>query len=199
MNEIKKPIQKRAIEKKQQLIQAARFVFNEKGYYDTYIKDITTKAGISTGLFYKYFKDKEIIYTTVIKDLLDEEVNIVIQFKEDLLKLSDTKMVIRQYILRRVESLQYIQTRNEVLLKPLNNEIKEYVQQKKELYMNAIADIVLSLHPDILQDNLKIRVLMIWNTLYMNLLEIHTTINSHTKELYIDSLTNLIFKLILTK
>lgn len=51
--------QKIATEKRQLILQSALLLFNEKGYQDTTISDIATKAGISKGLIYKYFSSKK--------------------------------------------------------------------------------------------------------------------------------------------
>lgn len=56
--EIRKPIQKRSIEKKEKIIQAGFELICEKGYYNTNTAEIAKVAGVSTGIVYQYFKDK---------------------------------------------------------------------------------------------------------------------------------------------
>ncbi len=53
------PNQKRSIEKKEKIIQAAYGIFNTKGYYGTNTAEIAASAGVSTGSVYAYFKDKK--------------------------------------------------------------------------------------------------------------------------------------------
>ena len=50
------------LEKKQKIHQAARQLFFEKGYRGTRIQAIAREAGISTGTFYLYYKNKIEIY-----------------------------------------------------------------------------------------------------------------------------------------
>lgn len=59
--EIRKPIQKRSIEKKEKIIQAGFELICEKGYYNTNTAEIAKVAGVSTGIVYQYFKDKHAI------------------------------------------------------------------------------------------------------------------------------------------
>ena len=41
-------------------IESAIKVFEQKGYHNTRVKDITEEAGTSVGNFYRYFDSKEI-------------------------------------------------------------------------------------------------------------------------------------------
>lgn len=57
-SEIREPIQKRSIEKKEKIIQAGFELICKKGYYNTNTAEIAKAAGVSTGIIYQYFKDK---------------------------------------------------------------------------------------------------------------------------------------------
>ncbi len=46
-------------EKRLKILNAAAEKFSESGYYETSIRDITQCAGVSTGIFYIYYKNKE--------------------------------------------------------------------------------------------------------------------------------------------
>ncbi len=65
--EIREPIQKRSIEKKQSIIKASYKLFSDKGYYKTNTAEIAQEAGVSTGIVYNYFKDKKDILIEVIR------------------------------------------------------------------------------------------------------------------------------------
>ena len=43
------------------LLEAARELFSERGYHQTRVDEITGRAGVATGTFYLYFKDKPAI------------------------------------------------------------------------------------------------------------------------------------------
>jgi AcrR family transcriptional regulator len=65
----------RTIEDKQQrrclILDAAKELFFDRGYKDTTIEMITERAGVSTGTFYLYFKNKVEIYMTLYADGID--------------------------------------------------------------------------------------------------------------------------------
>ena len=107
MNDIKEPIQKRAIEKRLQLIEAAKRVFDKIGYYNTHIKDITFEAGSSVGLFYKYFEDKNDIYIIVLNILFEKEMEVVTDFKYRIIHEKDKKQIIRYYVENRLKITAY--------------------------------------------------------------------------------------------
>ncbi len=46
-------------QRRQQILAAARFVFDEKGYEGATVSDIVTKAGVAQGTFYLYFDSKK--------------------------------------------------------------------------------------------------------------------------------------------
>lgn len=68
---IRKPTQKRALEKMDKIIQASFKLFNEIGYYNTTTADIAKEAGVATGSVYAYFEDKKDIYLHVQKMVSD--------------------------------------------------------------------------------------------------------------------------------
>lgn len=67
MAEIRQPIKRTSIDKKQKIIKAGLKVFSEKGYYNTTTVEIAKIAGVSTGIIYNYFKDKKDIFLHSLK------------------------------------------------------------------------------------------------------------------------------------
>ena len=67
--EIRKPIQKRSIEKKGKIIESGFELICEKGYYNTNTAEIAKNAGVSTGIVYQYFKDKHDIFIEALKNM----------------------------------------------------------------------------------------------------------------------------------
>ena len=58
-------------ERRQQLLDAARTLFAERGYHETTVDDITRAADVAKGTFYLYFSEKREIYVEVIRSFLD--------------------------------------------------------------------------------------------------------------------------------
>ena len=58
VDNIREPKQKRAIEKKEKIIEAGFNLISKNGYYNTNTAEIAKMAGVSTGILYQYFNDK---------------------------------------------------------------------------------------------------------------------------------------------
>ncbi len=68
-NDIRIPKQKRSIEKKQRIKDAAMKLMSEKGYHTTSSNEIAKEAGVSIGTFYSYYKDKKELYKELVADI----------------------------------------------------------------------------------------------------------------------------------
>ncbi|PKL37228.1 MAG: hypothetical protein CVV44_16475 [Spirochaetae bacterium HGW-Spirochaetae-1] len=55
--------------RRSQLIKAAYRVLSKKGYHDFTIRDIAKEANLSTGLVHYYFKNKQDLLVSVLKDI----------------------------------------------------------------------------------------------------------------------------------
>lgn len=66
---IREPKQKRSIEKKEKILAAGKKLFMEKGYYNTNTAEIAKEAGVSTGIVYNYFKNKDDILAIILEDI----------------------------------------------------------------------------------------------------------------------------------
>lgn len=64
---IREPKQRRAINKKDRIIEAGFELICENGYYNTNTAEIAKKADVSTGIVYQYFKDKHDILMEAIE------------------------------------------------------------------------------------------------------------------------------------
>lgn len=63
--------QKRSETRRRQIFDSALMCFEAKGYHQTTLIDIASSAGISTGLIYQYFADKEDVLFQVILEILE--------------------------------------------------------------------------------------------------------------------------------
>ena len=75
MKATRKPQQKRSIEKRTKILEAAFILFCEKGFENTNTAEIAQHAGVATGTLYSYFQDKIDIYKTVFDSYLKKEVS----------------------------------------------------------------------------------------------------------------------------
>jgi AcrR family transcriptional regulator len=61
-------------ERRRQILDAARRVFAEKGFSATRVSDIASRAGVSQGTIYWYFKSKEELFMTLLEEWVSESI-----------------------------------------------------------------------------------------------------------------------------
>ncbi len=57
---------------RERLIEAAKKVFSEKGFFESHISHIIEEAGTARGTFYIYFESKEEIFKEILKEIVEE-------------------------------------------------------------------------------------------------------------------------------
>lgn len=62
------PTQKRALEKRDKIVEKGFELMCEKGYYNTNTSDIAKHVGVSVGIIYQYFNDKKEIFLEGVKN-----------------------------------------------------------------------------------------------------------------------------------
>ena len=61
-----KPVQARSQKTRENLLKAALAMYQKKGYHKTTVDDIAAEAGVSTGIAYRYFRNKKDMLLSVI-------------------------------------------------------------------------------------------------------------------------------------
>ena len=97
-NEIREPIQKRSIEKKDKIIKSGFELICKKGYYNTNTAEIAKYAGVSTGIVYQYFKDKHDIFIAGLDRYVDTIFYPMINFSEKNLSKENLPKEIKNMI-----------------------------------------------------------------------------------------------------
>ena len=137
LNEIREPIQKRSIEKKEKIIEAGFELICNKGYYNTNTAQIAKAAGVSTGIVYQYFNDKHDILLEGIKryagDIFYPMLNVTDKksFSKD-----NIKEVLKEMIDKFVENHKLSQSAHEEITAMVHSdkEIASFFQEH-EMYM----------------------------------------------------------------
>lgn len=62
----------KANERKQLILERAKHLFSQKGYYNTQISDIVDDAKIARGTVYQYFKNKDDIFITLLRNYYND-------------------------------------------------------------------------------------------------------------------------------
>ncbi len=59
-------------QRKNQILDCSKKIFSEKGYYETYVEEIIREARVGKGTFYRYFKNKEDLFISLLIKFLQE-------------------------------------------------------------------------------------------------------------------------------
>lgn len=145
-NEIREPVQKRSIEKKEKIIKAGFELICKKGYYNTNTAEIAKAAGVSTGIVYQYFKDKHDILVEGIKkyasDIFYPMLNITSNIKIDKNNLDK---ILRNMINAFIENHKLSQVAHEEIMSMTHSdkEIAEFFQENEMAMTKNISRILL--------------------------------------------------------
>jgi AcrR family transcriptional regulator len=74
---------------RERLLESAKILFSQKGYYATSVEDIVASAGLSKGAFYFYFKSKEELFKSLVEEMHLNIVKRLENFLERELPLED--------------------------------------------------------------------------------------------------------------
>ncbi|SRR5258706_5579989 len=96
-------------DRREQIIEAAVRVFAQKGFDKATNKDIAHEAGITAGLIYHYFKNKEELLKAALEGNSPEQ--LLRSFPSQMLELSPEKMLrfVAQQLLSAAESERFVQ------------------------------------------------------------------------------------------
>ncbi|MCX7917148.1 MAG: TetR/AcrR family transcriptional regulator [bacterium] len=72
--------------KRKMILKVAERLISQKGYSKTTIEEITKKVGIGKGTFYLYFKDKNDLFFSIIKEEFE---NLMLKIKEEVEEIED--------------------------------------------------------------------------------------------------------------
>jgi len=112
-NDIREPIQKRSIEKKEKIIKAGFDLICLKGYYNTNTAEIAKSAGVSTGIVYQYFKDKHDILIGGIEKYADDIFYPMLNIIDTSFDKNDIKKILKNMIKKFIENHKLSQEAHE--------------------------------------------------------------------------------------
>lgn len=194
-NEIREPIQKRSIEKKEKIIQYGFELICQKGYYNTNTAEIAKAAGVSTGIVYQYFKDKHDILLEGIKryakDIFFPMLNIT---SSEKINKDNLEKVLRKMINTFIENHKLSQSAHEEITAMIHSdkEISNFFHEH-ELYMTDKIVNVLNnsnICPDYLEEKVHISINLIDDLC-------HEIVYHKHKEMNYDVMVNLVIETIM--
>jgi AcrR family transcriptional regulator len=94
--------------RRDRILHAALRLFHQKGYFNTSVHEIREKAGVSIGLVYRYFANKEKIAEAVYSELLQDSIANLEQISTENETVHDQCRAIMAYYLELTESFPEI-------------------------------------------------------------------------------------------
>ncbi len=145
-NDIREPIQKRSIEKKQKIIQAGFELICKKGYYNTNTAEIAKAAGVSTGIVYNYFKDKHDILIEGIKIYANDIFYPMLNISQRKFDKNNLDKTLRQMIDTFIENHKLSQSAHEEItaMTHSDKEIANFFHEHEIEMTNTIVDLLVT-------------------------------------------------------
>ena len=140
-NEVKEPIQKRSIEKKDKIIRYGFDLICEKGYYNTNTAEIAKAAGVSTGIVYRYFKDKHDILLEGIRLYADSIFFPTLNNIDDEFQKTNLKEFFRSMINEFIENHKLSLVAHEEIMAMVHSD-KEIADFYHQYELNSTKNIV---------------------------------------------------------
>ena len=110
--------------RREELVNAARELFETRGLTNTSIANITERVGVTRSLFYHYFSNKQDIADAVIDDCVDEFMNIIEWRERERWGQQDTReslreatRMVREFTIGEESFGQYVLTEENSLLR----------------------------------------------------------------------------------
>lgn len=145
-NDIREPIQKRSIEKKQKIIQSGFELICKKGYHNTNTAEIAKAAGVSTGIVYNYFKDKHDILIEGIKIYANDIFYPMLNISQRKFDKNNLDKTLRQMIDTFIENHKLSQSAHEEItaMTHSDKEIANFFHEHEIEMTNTIVDLLVT-------------------------------------------------------
>ena len=183
------PKQKRAIEKKEKIIDAGFKLICKHGYYNTNTKEIAMKAGVSTGIVYQYFKDKYDIFMEGLEKYGDSIFFPMLEIKEKDFDLDNFDKTLRKMIKEYINNHKVSKVAHEEITSMIhsNKDVARYFYKREIETTNYIKNIMTNkgLKDDNLSEKVHIMIGLIDNLC-------HEVIYHKHKEMNYDKMTDLV-------
>lgn len=140
----RKPVQKRGVQTREKLLEAAKVLFIEKGYYKTNGNEIAARAGLATGTFYSYFNNKKDVLLELVRQFYRQAMDSVLSLLEQpALISSDNRNIIHELIraLYDVHAEQPAFHKATYPLMFLEEDIMELIRREDQQVIDIIASI----------------------------------------------------------
>jgi len=163
MNDIiREPKQKRAIEKKEKIIESGFDLICKNGYYNTNTAEIAKEAGVSTGIIYQYFKDKYDILIEGLEKYGDDIFFPMLKTKDVKFDKNDFDKLLKQMINHYISNHKVSNVAHEEIMSMVHSDrrVANYYYKRELEMTNSLKEILLN--NNFKNDNLyeKVHIMM---------------------------------------
>ena len=143
-SEIREPIQKRSIEKKEKIIESGFELICKQGYHNTNTAEIAKAAGVSTGIVYQYFEDKHAIFICGLEKYADNIFYPIPDIPEKKFNKNNFEKVLKKMIDTYIESHKLSESAHQEIMAMTHSDEKvSYYFFKREMEITNTISTVL--------------------------------------------------------
>lgn len=195
MDIIREPRQKRAIEKKDKIIDAGFNLICKNGYYNTNTMEIAKKADVSTGIVYQYFKDKHDIFMAAINKYGDKIFFPMLNIENEF-NINNFEVVIRKMINGYVQDHKVSKIAHEEIMSMVHSDkdIRDYYYKRELELTENIKNLLLknNFKDDNLHEKVHVMIGLIDNLCHEIIYHKHSNMNyEKMTDIVIESILNL--------
>jgi AcrR family transcriptional regulator len=179
-------------EKRSLYLLAAVKTFQERGFHDTTVKDITDAAGTSVGNFYRYFNSKEEIFEVLVNQfhkLLVEKLQVLNQY--EIPPVEALKALFHDYskLFREQKEIGLIYIEQ---MGGISKEYRDMHNRLQEEYTTEVEKIISRIHKAINMKGQNARITALaWTTLFLEGFSWWARANFEMQEdIFVDSIVN---------
>ncbi len=142
-SELRKPVQKRAIAKKQNILECGFNLMCEKGYYNVDCIEIAKASNVSTGTVYQYFKDKRDIFLQGLRNYSDSMLFPILEYKDKKIQTDELSDFIRKIIKNNIKVHNLSKSAHEEIMSMRHSdpEVNEIFQEYEIEATNVLVEI----------------------------------------------------------
>lgn len=142
---IREPKQKRAIEKKEKIIDAGFNLICQNGYYNTNTAEIAKKANVSTGIVYQYFRDKHDIFMEGMEKYGDDIFFPMLKVKSKTFDASNFEKIMRNMIDQYVKNHRVSKIAHEEIMSMVHSDqdVASYFYKRELEMTSSIKDVLM--------------------------------------------------------
>ena len=193
---IRQPKQKRAIEKKERIIEAGFNLICKNGYHNTNTAEIAEHAGVSTGIVYQYFKDKYDILILGLEKYGEDIFFPMLNNNSIKFEKKDFDKVIKNMINYYISNHKVSNVAHEEIMSMVHSDklVAEYFYNKELEMTNSIKELLIKndFEDNNLEEKVHIMIGLIDNLCHEIIYHKHNNMNYNTMtNLIVDTIINL--------